>query len=567
MAHRFALGILLVSLFAGTARGESVVVVIENTQELNSFFITPFWISAHDGTFDVWSSGEPAGNFPGLEEIAEEGDTGPIGTAFENSPAGLAGGAHTTVAADNIAAPVFSPGESRTMLFDIGDPAVNRYFSYAAMVIPSNDLFIATSVPTTHELYDAAGNFTGPLTIEVYGSDVVDGGTEVNDITAGAAFSALGGTATTENNLLADIYDIDPAANYLTSIVGTTTATGATVGSTFTPTTLLARITIKKAPSPTLRLTVENLEPAGGLFATPLWVAAHDGSFDVWTGGQMASLFPGLEELAEEGMTGPIDDAFVASAAGNAGGASATITADTIPIPVFSPGETANYDFTIGDTTVNRYFSYATMVIPSNDLFVATSVPTTHELYDSLGDFAGPLVIEIRAQDIVDCGTETNDVAAGAAFSTLGGTATDENGLLTDLTVSDPAGTYLASLVGTPTPAGTIASVPAPTDVILRITISEISPVDFIRGDVNADGSIQITDAVNLLTTLFAGGAPFPCERAADVNDSNVVDLSDAVILLTHLFLQGAPPPAPFPACGVDTTPDLLQCGVFAACP
>lgn len=569
MVVRFLMSVLLFGLCVPLARAESIVVVVENTQPLDGMFFTPVWVAAHDGSFDIWSSGEPASNFPGLEALAEEGDTGPIGMSFEGSPAGLAGGAHATIAADNIPAPVFSPGEARTFLLDVGDPTLNRYFSYASMAIPSNDLFFATSVPTTHEIFDAAGNFNGTFTIEIFGSDIVDGGTEVNDIAGGAAFSALGGTPADENNLLADIYDIDPAANFLSTIVGTETANGVTIGSFFQPDTLIARITVKKAPSPDVRITVENLEPNGGFFFTPLWVAAHDGNFDVWTGGEPASNFPGLEELAEEGDTAPIDADFAASPSGLAGGVSTTIAATDIPIPVFSPGETAVYDLSVGDTTVNRYFSYATMVIPSNDLFIATSVPTTHELYDAQGDFAGPIVIEVFADDVVDAGTELNDINGGAAFSTLGGMGVTESELLTDIFVLDPAGTYLSTIVGTPTAAGvTIDEAFVPGDLIFRITIDLVEQVEFVRGDVNGDGAIELTDAVNLLTRLF-GATPggFDCERAADVNDSNVVDISDAVILLTYLFLEGSPPPAPFPACGSDTTPDLLGCSSFAACP
>lgn len=567
MLSRIVLSCLVAALFVTPARADSVVVVVENTQNLDGFFFTPFWVAAHNGNFDVWSTGEPASNFVGLEALAEEGDTAPIGSAFETSPAGTAGGAHATITADDVAVPVFSPGEAQTFVFDIADPTVNRYFSYASMVIPSNDLFVANSAPVEHELYDAAGNFTGPFTIEIFGRDVVDAGTEVNDINGGAAFSALGGTPTTEANLLADLYDLDPMATFLNSVVGTATAPGQVVNSIFQEDMLIARITIKKVPSPEIRVTVENLEPAGGLFATPLWIATHDGSFDVWSGGQSAALFPGLEALAEEGMTGPIDASFASMPAGLAGGVSATITAESVPIPVFSPGETATFDLAVGDPITNRYFSYATMIIPSNDLFVANSLPTSHPIFDAAGDFTGPVVIEIRADDIVDCGTEVNDVTGDAAFSTLGGTAMDEGGLLTDLFTADPTAVYLSSLVGTPTPAGTIASAPALGDIILRITIEEVEPVEFRRGDVNGDGSVQLTDAVNLLTGLFGPSPGFPCDRAADVNDSNVVDLSDAVLLLNYLFLNGAPPATPFPSCGIDDTPDLLQCASYSSCP
>lgn len=551
------------------ARADSVVVTIENTSTLDGFFLTPVWVAAHDGSFDIWSGGELASSFPGLEPLAEDGDTAPIGMSFETSPAGLAGGQHTTITADTVPAPVFSPGEARTFVFDIGDPTINRFFSYASMVVPSNDLFVATSVPTTHEMFDTNGDFNGTFTIEIFGNSVVDAGTEVNDIAGGAAFSTGGGSPVDESNPLADIYVLDPSADYLNTIVGTSTPTGATIGSIFAEPELIARITIKQVPSPRLRVTIENLEPAGGFFFTPVWIAAHDGQFDIWSSGQLANDFPGLEELAEEGNTGPIDDAFLLSPAGQNGGVAATVAATDVAPPVFNPGETAIFDLDVGDPTVNRFFSYGSMVVPSNDLFFATSVPTTNELYDVDGNFIAPIVIEIRGNAVVDAGTEVNNIAGGAAFSTEGGMALTESNPLADIYDLDPAAVYLQTILGTGTPAGvTIDSFFATDDIIARITVEQIVPAEFIRGDVNADGNVGISDGVDILNRLFGvtpGG--FTCEQAADINDSAVVDVADAVIILTYLFLGGNEPPAPFPACGVDATPDLLTCDDFAACP
>lgn len=566
----FLLAVFLV-LVQGSlvARADTVVVVVENTSPLDGMFFTPLWVAAHDGSFDIWSSGALASSFPGLEELAEEGTTGVIGAHFESSPAGLAGGSHSTIAALDVPAPVFTPGEARTFVFDVGDSLVNRYFSYASMVIPSNDLFFATSVPTAYEMFDVNGQFAGPFTIEIYGSDVVDAGTEVNDIGGGAAFSALGGAAVDENNPLADIFVTDPTGAFLQTIVDTPTANGATIGSVFGPSTLIARITVKQPSSVQLRVTVENREPSGGFFLTPVWVAMHNGGFDVWSSGEPASSFPGLEELAEDGLTGPIQNAFLGSPAGQAGGVDATIAALDVPLPVLSPGESAGFDFPVGDPLVNRYLSYASMVIPTNDLFVANSQPMAHEIFAPNGTFLGPIVIDVLANDIVDCGTELNDIAAGAAFSVLGGTGVTEMQPLTDYFVRDPTGSYLATIVGTATAAGeTIDSTFAPADTIFRITVELVGSASFVRGDVNGDGAIQITDAINLIQGLFGllpGG--YSCQRAADVNDSNTIDIADPLILLTHLLLAGPPPPSPYPSCGADSTPDLLDCAAFTACP
>ncbi len=89
----------------------------------------------------------------------------------------------------------------------------------------------------------------------------------------------------------------------------------------------------------------------------------------------------------------------------------------------------------------------------------------------------------------------------------------------------------------------------------------------FVRGDVNQSGKIDLSDAVAVLMHLF-GGAPVAgdCLDAADVNDSGFVDVGDAIYGLGYLFAQQAAPPAPFPACGLDTTEDGLGCESFAGC-
>ena len=80
----------------------------------------------------------------------------------------------------------------------------------------------------------------------------------------------------------------------------------------------------------------------------------------------------------------------------------------------------------------------------------------------------------------------------------------------------------------------------------------------FRRGDVDANDTVDITDAVNILNFLFAGGAQPPCMDAADVQDTGKVDISAAVSLLGYLFLGGAQPAVPFPVRGLDPSPDAL---------
>jgi hypothetical protein len=78
----------------------------------------------------------------------------------------------------------------------------------------------------------------------------------------------------------------------------------------------------------------------------------------------------------------------------------------------------------------------------------------------------------------------------------------------------------------------------------------------FRRGDADASGKLDLTDAIFVLGFLFQGGATPSCLDAADADDSGALDLTDAIFILGFLFQGGGAPPAPGPTtCGSDTTP------------
>ena len=85
-------------------------------------------------------------------------------------------------------------------------------------------------------------------------------------------------------------------------------------------------------------------------------------------------------------------------------------------------------------------------------------------------------------------------------------------------------------------------------------------PERFKRGDVNSDGTLDISDAIGTLNYLFQN-LPVVCLDAVDSNDDGAVDISDAISVLNYIFAGGPPPAAPGPSeCGVDTTDDALDC-------
>jgi hypothetical protein len=100
----------------------------------------------------------------------------------------------------------------------------------------------------------------------------------------------------------------------------------------------------------------------------------------------------------------------------------------------------------------------------------------------------------------------------------------------------------------------------------------------FLRGDTSGDGTVDITDGICILLSLFAkggcpggagGGGAGDCLEAADANDDGRIDCSDPIGILEWLFLGGNAPAAPGPrACGPDPagSPGDLGCETYAPC-
>jgi hypothetical protein len=72
----------------------------------------------------------------------------------------------------------------------------------------------------------------------------------------------------------------------------------------------------------------------------------------------------------------------------------------------------------------------------------------------------------------------------------------------------------------------------------------------FRRGDADASGTVDITDALVALGWLFQGAARPACLAAADADGDGVVNVTDPVYLLGFLFRGGPPPVAPHAGCG-----------------
>lgn len=163
---------------------QTVTISIENLSPPKGTVLTPLWFGFHDGTFDTYDRGRPVS--PGLESLAEDGDTTLISQEFDLAGFGTVQG--TILGPEDTPGPI-DPGETATFTVELdGDDATSRFFNYASMILPSNDFFIANGNEQAHPIFDEQGNFIGADFV-VLGSNVLDAGSEVNDeIPANTAF-------------------------------------------------------------------------------------------------------------------------------------------------------------------------------------------------------------------------------------------------------------------------------------------------------------------------------------------------------------------------------------------
>ena len=521
--------------------GAELVITVENLSPNGGTFQTPVWVAAHDGSFDLFDIGGTAST--GLEMLAEDGDASGLDALLAGS--GVAG----LVTGGEGAPGIIDPGELASLTFSIPDATDSRYFSFASMVIPSNDAFVASSDdPKAIELFDAEGNFVGPVEILLDGNDVLDAGTEVNN-EMDAAFLNQGtpNTGTDEGGVVGQHPGFNGSegnpGGAPVNILGGTNALGETIDPVAADFTRngggepLFKVSIDVVESGDdilfggrgddvifggrgddwlgggkgddflygeqgedelfggrghdvllggdgkdwlsggrgkdvieagdgddhaiggrggdlidggrgsdvlyggrghdillgdsddtrvrLEITVENLGAAEGIFLTPVWVALHDGGFDLFDLGGVASA--GLESLAEDGAAGTLNAEF--SAVQPAGEAGLVFGGDGVP-GILDPQETASLVVEVDDPTSAQFFSFATMVIPSNDAFLASEDdPTAFRVFGAGGSFVGPLEIVLDGNDVLDAGTEANTETDAAFLNQAApNTGVDENG-------------------------------------------------------------------------------------------------------------------------------------------
>jgi hypothetical protein len=113
-------------------------------------------------------------------------------------------------------------GSTVSAIFDLSGTLDNQYFSYASMVLPSSDYFIANGNPFAHSLEDLFSNGNS-ISFSIGSNGTInDAGTEVNDFTSSAGNGLFSGlppmqagpnTGADENGI---VHNVDnPYADFL----------------------------------------------------------------------------------------------------------------------------------------------------------------------------------------------------------------------------------------------------------------------------------------------------------------------------------------------------------------
>jgi PEP-CTERM motif len=156
-----------------------------------------------------------------------------------------------------------------------------------------------------------------------------------------------------------------------------------------------------QAAPTTVTVTIENLSPTNSISFAPLRIGFGNGSFDAFDLGGVATM--PIISVAEGGSGA---DWFPAFAAAEPGATLGTVGG------LLTPGATRSASFTV-DPATNRFFTFASMAVPSNDFFIGNDDPMEYQLFDAMGRLQ-ITSIGVRASEIWDAGSEVFDPAAAA---------------------------------------------------------------------------------------------------------------------------------------------------------
>ncbi len=375
-------------------------------------WITPGGVGVHRGPNPVFTEGEPASD--GLELLAEAGppsDLVPEIAAGDRVDTATAYTPDDTVADPNDptgevpGAPPIAPGGAFEFTVDA---APGQYLSLASMFVPSNDLFLspgAGGVP----LFDGDDPVAGDLSEHV---GLWDAGTEPNGQPGQGPDQAPAQDGATqgadEGGVVRSVDEVDDGYFY-------PDASDA------------LRLTVapegEELPGESFRVRIENVAPTdvygadaatgGAIWITPGAYAVHPGPNPIFREGHPAS--DGLRLLAEAGPPSDLVPELRETARVEAAGA--YTPADTVAdpndpagdvpgAPPIAPGGAFEFEL---EAEPGHRLSFASMFVPSNDLFLAPefgAVPLFEDGAPVSGEVSG-------AVGLWDAGTEPNSEPPG----------------------------------------------------------------------------------------------------------------------------------------------------------
>lgn len=178
---------------------------------------------------------------------------------------------------------------------------------------------------------------------------------------------------------------------------------------------LLAAMSVQAA-NVQVTVTIENLANENSVSFAPFHFGIGNGSFDGFDIGSTAN--DSLALLAETGNgTDWLADFAAADAAATLGSVGGVLT----------PGSTASDTFVV-DSSGNQYFTFASMVLPSNDFFIGNDSPNAYRIFDEMGNLLLN-EITISANQVWDAGSEVFD-PDNAAFVGAGLQRDDQNSVV-----------------------------------------------------------------------------------------------------------------------------------------
>ena len=362
-----------------TESGGTFTLTLKNTSGLSPLKtpLSPVFYALHEEGENTFMAGDIAS--AGLELLAEGGDPSTLVT--ESMSAGLMAGAAG-------AAP-FGPGAEVT--FMITPTTSDSKLSLSTMIVESNDLLIGTSEGGI-ALLDDTGSPLNALDVKMSlmkSLRVWDAGTEANEVPGVGPNQPLrggGGTGDADLNDKIRIY-----ADATHDLMGDKLAEKVSV-------------TVTHKSGTTFDVLVENTSTGSAfpLILTPVVWAIHAPGAPLFTMGEPAS--SGLEMLAEDGATANFLSEVAAMSSVASSGA-----VGTGPIMGGS-----SYSFEVSATMASPMLNLVSMVVPSNDTFLALGMNgirlvdtsgTPRSDMDIAADIAGMLMAH-------ESGTEANQSGA-----------------------------------------------------------------------------------------------------------------------------------------------------------